>query len=339
MNQEARAAIPLHPMRIVVRRTGLTADLLRIWEKRYGVVTPTRTAGGQRLYSDADVEHLALLARAVGGGRAISQLARLSVPELKAVVRADAETDENDEPAAPPRLPEGAAAFPAESPEAIRSAALLAVERFDAAELESTLRAAVLCLGVDRLVDEVLGPLLFTIGSRWRAGLMRPAYEHLASAVIRRTLSWLIGCATPSESSPTLVVTTLAGQTHEVGALLAAVTAASHGWRVVYLGTSLPAVEVAAAATQTRAVAVALSLVYPKDDPAIAHELCELRAALSPDTAIVAGGAAALDYMDGLEAVGACRFATIGEFRHWLREAAAPQVQKGLRHRDSGAFG
>lgn len=313
MSLEAPNPISLHTMRIVVQRTGLTPDLLRAWEKRYGVVTPTRSAGGQRLYSDADVEHLALLTRAVSAGRNISQVAKLSVPELQAVVLTDA--------AATQVTSARAAEFPAEAPEAVHAAALLAVERFDAAQLEATLRGAVLRLGVDQLLDEVIGPLLITIGSRWRGGLMRPAHEHLASAVIRRTLSWLIEYAASSAAeSPAIVITTLAGQTHEFGALLAAVTAASHGWRVVYLGTSLPAGEIAAAAIQTRATAVALSLVYPADDPAIAHQLRELRAALPPGTAIVAGGGAAPDYMAALATVGASRFATTGEFRAWLRQ-------------------
>lgn len=315
MNPDAPNSAPLHPMRIVVQRTGLTPDLLRAWEKRYGVVTPTRSAGGQRLYSDADVERLALLTRAVNGGRNISQVAKLSVAELKTVVLTDAE--------APGVTPARPAVFPAESPESVRTAALLAIERFDSSGLESTLRAAALSLGVDKLIDEVLSPLLSTIGSRWQGGLLRPAHEHLASAVIRPTLFWLIECGTSADTAPTAVVTTLAGETHEFGALLVAATAASHGWRVVYLGTSLPAVEIAAAAIQTRAAAVALSLVYPANDLAIADELRELRAALPAGTDILAGGRAAADYSAALEAVGAHRFATISEFRLWLREATS----------------
>ena len=315
MSREAPSYMPLHPMRVVVLRTGLTPDLLRVWEKRYSVVTPTRSAGGQRLYSDADVERLALLTRAASGGRTISQVAKLSVAELQALVLADA--------GALPVAPAQAAASSAESPDSVRAAALRAVERFDAIELESTLRGAVLRLGVDQLLDEVIAPLLFTIGSKWQEGHMRPAHEHLASAVIRRTLSWLIAYATPPALAPTVVVATLAGQTHEFGALLAAATAVSQGWRVVYLGTSLPAGEIAAAAIETRATAVALSLVYPADDPAIPHELRDLRAALPPGTAIVTGGGATPDYMAALATVGASCFATTGEFRIWLRQATS----------------
>ena len=314
MRREAPSYMPLHPMRVVVLRTGLTPDLLRVWEKRYGVVTPTRSAGGQRLYSDADVERLALLTRAVSGGRTISQVAKLSATELQAVVLADV--------GALPVTPAQAAASSVESPGSVCAAALLAVERFDAVELESTLRGAVLRLGVDQMLDEVIGPLLVTIGSNWREGHMRPAHEHLASAV-RRTLSWCIAYAAPPASAPAVVVATLAGQTHEFGALLAAATAVSQGWRVVYLGTSLPAGEIAAAAIETGATAVALSLVYPADDPAIPNELRNLRAALPPGTAIVAGGGATPDYMAALAAVGASRLATTGEFRAWLRQATS----------------
>lgn len=151
---------------------------------------------------------------------------------------------------------------------------------------------------------------------------MRPANEHLASMVIRRTLSWLIESGTRSEAAPALVVTTPAGQTHEFGALLAAATAASHGWRVVYLGTSLPAIEIASAAVQSRAQAVAVSLVYPSDDPTIPKELSELRAALPAGISILAGGGASAAYTAALEAIGARRFLTIGDFRRWLRDAS-----------------
>ena len=81
---------PRHAMRTVVLRTGLTPDLLRAWEKRYGVVEPTRSEGGQRLYSDADLERLTLLTRAVRAGRAISQVANLPTPELREILAAEA---------------------------------------------------------------------------------------------------------------------------------------------------------------------------------------------------------------------------------------------------------
>jgi hypothetical protein len=94
----APAAI-LHPIQIVTRRTGLSADVLRVWEKRYGVVTPLRSTSGRRLYSDADIERLRLLVQATGRGRAIGQVAALSTPALVALL--------DDEAPPPPPTPPG----------------------------------------------------------------------------------------------------------------------------------------------------------------------------------------------------------------------------------------
>ena len=88
-----RLAPHLHPMRVVTRRTGLSPDLLRAWERRYEVVTPSRSKGGRRLYSDADIERLRLLYRATLAGRSIGLVADLSADALAAVVRQDAAAD------------------------------------------------------------------------------------------------------------------------------------------------------------------------------------------------------------------------------------------------------
>jgi DNA-binding transcriptional MerR regulator/methylmalonyl-CoA mutase cobalamin-binding subunit len=300
-------------MRLVVLRTGLTPDLLRAWEKRYGVVTPVRSRGGQRLYSDADVERLSMLARAVKGGRAIGQIAKLPMRELQRIVERDA--------IALSVLPAPVSAIASESRESIHAAALAAVERFDAAELESTLRGAAMRLGMDDMLDGVVGPLLLTIGSRWHAGLLSPAHEHVATDVVRRTLTWMMEKGAPLPTAPTLIAGTLAGQTHELGAMLAAAAASSHGWRVVYLGANLPATEIAVVANHTRATAVALSLVHPADDPAIEVALHDLRAALPKGTAIITGGTAAASYAQAIDKVGAMRFSSIRELRAWLSQA------------------
>ena len=307
-----KPTIDRHPMRLVALRTGLTPDVLRAWEKRYEAVVPTRSRGGQRLYSDGDVERLSLLARAVSGGRAIGQIAKLPLRELQRIVDKDANASNVTSAAASNSTGESLASIQAE--------AIAAVDRFDAAELESTLRGAVLRLGIDDMLDGVIAPLLWSIGSRWHAGTLGPAHEHLATAAIRRTLAWMMENGTPPLTAPVCVVGTLAGQTHELGAMLAAAAASSDGWRVVYLGANLPASELAVAANHTRATAVALSLVHPADDPAIDGALRELRAALPKGSAIIAGGTAAPSYVHALAAVGALRFGSIRAFRSWLRK-------------------
>jgi methanogenic corrinoid protein MtbC1 len=301
-------------MRRVVLLTGLKPDLLRAWEKRYGVVTPARSHGGQRLYSDADVERLTLLTRAIKGGRFIGEVAKLPLRELQRIVEKDA-SDLNV-------IPASVSGDASESHDSIHAAALAAVESFDAAQLESTLRGAALRLGMDEMLDGVIGQLLRSIGARWHAGLLSPAHEHLATAIVRRTLTWMMENGSPAPLAPTIVVATLEGQNHELGAMLAAAAASSQGWRVVYLGANLPASEIAVAANHTRASAVALSFLHPTGDSKVAGALRDLRATLPVSTAMVAGGTGAASYASALAAVGASRLGSIREFRRWLRAAS-----------------
>jgi methylmalonyl-CoA mutase cobalamin-binding domain/chain len=121
-----------------------------------------------------------------------------------------------------------------------------------------------------------------------------------------------------SGSAPGLVVATPAGQLHELGAVMVAAAAANLGWRVTYLGTSLPAAEIAGAALQNRARAVALSLVYPEDDPQLPQELEALRRFLPADMQIVTGGRAAPSYGEVLHHIGAAISLDLDEFSRLL---------------------
>ena len=78
-----------HPIQIVARRTGLSVDVIRAWERRYNAVTPTRTETGRRLYSNNDVKKLTLLSRAISAGRRIGDVASLSINDLTQVIDSD----------------------------------------------------------------------------------------------------------------------------------------------------------------------------------------------------------------------------------------------------------
>ena len=299
-------------MRVVSLRTGLTPDLLRAWEKRYGAVSPSRSSGGQRHYTDADIERLLLLVRATKAGRQIGQVASLGNEELNAIIASDERAARIN--AAPP--PDGPAV------ESFLSTALIAVEDFDGQRLEQTLRSAALRLPADDVLDQVIGPLLFTIGSLWHQGLLLPANEHLATTTIRRVLGWMSDLAVPGSDAPVVVVGTPANQLHELGAMLAATTASSNGWRVVYLGANLPADELARAARYAKADALALSLVYPTDDGAIPGELRRLRAELPKGTALVVGGSGASAYAETLREIAADVVPSLAAMRGWLRRRA-----------------
>ncbi len=300
-----------HPIQVVARRTGLSLDLLRAWEKRYGVVEPERTEGGRRLYSDEDVERLRLLKRASDAGRRISRISKLNIDELAAMV----EEDESEE---------ATAATGAEtdlSAGIFLKACLAAVERLNPRELEATLNRALITLSGPVLIEGVLAPLLGQIGERWSHGMLSPANEHLASAIVVRVLGDVIAAAEPSGEAPNLVVATPAGQLHEFGALFAAATAASEGWRVTYLGRDLPGADIAATANSTGAEAVALSIVSPGfDADELVESLLELRKELSDDVPILVGGASTDSYAKVLDRIGAQRVESLDELRSTLND-------------------
>ena len=303
-------------MRVVTRRTGLSPDLLRAWERRYEVVTPSRSEGGRRLYSDTDIERLRLLYRATLAGRSIGQVAELPTEALAALVRqdaaADAELTARGSPARDGDAPAAAADYLAD--------AVRAIERLDATALEATLRRATIALASITLLDGLVVPLLEDVGAHWREGTLRPVHEHLASMMVRRVLDGVVEGASPPLATASVVVATPSGQMHELGALLVAASAATEGWRVTYLGPDLPAEDIAECAVRTRARAVALSVVYPTGDPAVGDELRRLRSALPKRTALLVGGAATHSYSAVLNAIGAVQLDDLAGLRVVLRK-------------------
>jgi methanogenic corrinoid protein MtbC1 len=151
----------------------------------------------------------------------------------------------------------------------------------------------------------VIAPLTQTLGDRWRVGQITAAHEHFATGHIRAFLANLAKPFGSSAAAPVLIVATPSGQWHELGALLAGAMAANLGWNVTGLGASLPAAEIAGSAQQKRARAVALSVVYPEDDPDLPGELMRLRELLPPEMALLVGGRAMPAYREVLERLGA----------------------------------
>jgi len=295
---DSQASRKRHPIQVVVRRTGLTADVLRAWERRYNVVEPGRSEGGRRLYSDDDVERLRLLRRATRGGRRISNVSSLSLESLAALVQ----EAEREEVKGGPE--EGEAAVV--SADIHLKACLAAAERLDGRELEGAIGRALVILGAPLFIDRVAAPLLEEVGDRWSRGEVKPAHEHLVSAILQRVLGRVVESSEPPGTAPGIVVTTPAGQTHEFGALFAATVAASEGWRVTYLGPNLPADDIATAVRSTGADALALSVVIEMEEPDLASELRELRLKLPPTVPILLGGAAVGAYqgvVDEIEAI------------------------------------
>jgi MerR family transcriptional regulator, light-induced transcriptional regulator len=306
------SSTPLHPIGVVARRTGLKPDLIRAWERRYSAVAPGRSETRRRFYSDEDIERLLLLRRVVNTGRGISQVAGLSNPELEALIEAEPAPAAyaQPSPAAPEEIDEVAEAF--------LNRCVAAAQRLDVREMELELDRASVLFSRTHLIERVLVPLMRRIGDLWHQGALRPIHEHMASSVVRSFLGGMSGAYHPEISAPRLVITTPARQRHELGALLAAATAAGEGWQVTYLGPDLPPEEIAAAALQKGARAVGLSITYPPDDPMLVDDLRRLRRLLGAQTLLIVGGRACPAYSAVLQEIGALRMEDLAGLRREL---------------------
>jgi len=271
---------------VVERRTGIKADLVRAWERRYKAVVPQRTPMDRRLYTEADIRKLELLRDLVQQGHRISHIASLPSPELEALVQ-------------PPEqeLNEGGSLSEQANAEEHMGVCLKAIENLDSHTLTLALEHASFAFGRMRLVESLLVPLMSRVGQLWQQGQLDPAQEHMATATIRNFISSYLTLSAPG-NAPVLVVSTPVGQQHELGAIICAATASACGWRVAYLGPSLPARSILLAAHRLNAKAIALSITYSEVQETKA-ELKSLIAELKDVTLMVGGrGALALEEFD-----------------------------------------
>lgn len=307
---EALTSRPRHSIAVVVGRTGLTQDVLRMWERRYGAVTPARSDGGERLYSDDDVRRLRLLASAVAGGRRVGRIARLPTGELAQLVDDDRAESQLNAP--------GRRAAQPERGQAMVDEALGHVRVMDARGLHALLRGAAAILGVSYL-DQVVAPLLRRIGEEWHAGRLGIAEEHIASTVIEGIVIDAMRAIVPSDAAPSVVVATLAGSRHVIAAALVGAVAAAEGWNVVFLGGELPPSEIAAAVRSRNARAVAVSVPYSGSSKRLLDDLKDLRARLPADVSLFAGGQAVLDASRNLTKSGIALGADLDDLRAAMR--------------------
>lgn len=312
-------AAAAHPIQVVARRTGLSIDVIRAWERRYDVVTPVRSGSGRRLYSDADIERLRLLARATLTGRTIGQVAALPNAALAALDPDGSAARAEPDAARGPRTAPAAAADDSTPAAYHLDAALDAVERFDGMALDAALRRAMIALPSAGFLEDVVVPLWRRVGERTRDGSLRAPHLHLALTTLRRTLHRIAEVAMTPVAAPDLVVSTPQGQPQELGALLVAATAGAEGWHVTYVGPGLPADEIAETATLARARAVAVSLGAFAGDRAIPRELRRLRELLPRAVSILVEGVAADAHGGVLREIGATVLHDLPTLRARLR--------------------
>ncbi len=287
-----------YPIKVVSQMTGLSVHVIRAWEKRYNVVEPDRTDTNRRLYSEVDIEKLKLLNDALHLGHHIGGIANLSLSELKNLLSKESRSTVE--------IKNGLSSVSSEgSLDEIFSECIEAIKNYDAKKLESVLLNSSTRLTQPVLLENLVVPLVYKIGELWHSGEIRVANEHLASSVIRGFLFNLLESYSVSDSAPVVISATPRGQDHELGALIVGVVAASSGWKVIYLGSNLPAEEIGAVVSYLNARVVALSIVYPNDDALLPRELRKIKQILPPGVSIIAGGRSANGYLDVLDEIGA----------------------------------
>jgi DNA-binding transcriptional MerR regulator/methylmalonyl-CoA mutase cobalamin-binding subunit len=288
-----------YPIKVVSQMTGLSEFVIRAWEKRYDVVTPSRTDTNRRLYSEEDIEKLKLLNDAVHSGHNISGIAGLSIKELQSVLK-DRKSSQDSLVISKDSSLKQDLNF-----HSFINSAIEAIRAYDDETLETLLLKSASQVSQPHLIENFIVPLVYKIGDLWHEGEIRVANEHMASAVIRNFLVNQIENYNTAENAPVVICATPRGQEHELGALIAGLIAASSGWRVIYLGSNLPVEEMAAVAASVDIKAIAISIIYPADDPRLNKDLIHLKKILPENVSIIVGGRAAKGYLEVLDKIGA----------------------------------
>ncbi len=238
-----------YPIGVAATLSGLPVDVIRVWERRYGLPSPARTVGGHRLYSPRDV---ALLRRA-GALRALGHSAAAACRQ--ALSEAAIPTNPPDQ--LPSLLPNG----PADLAVRLHGAAL----SLDSGRAAGVLDEASALLDVETLWDRVLAPALANLGQDWEHGSASAAPEHLLTNMVRGRLSALLGAMPRLPAFPEALVGAGPGERHDLPALMLSLLLARAGRRVTFLGAETPADALEEACRLVRPSLVVVSVVLPRN--------------------------------------------------------------------------
>lgn len=272
-----------YPIKHISLATGFSQILIRTWENRYNLLKPERTETNRRLYSEDDLQKLLAIKDAIDAGFKIGQLAGLSTMEIRDL------TSRINIPGKNNKVDFGKNI----------DSAIDYIMRFDDFGLRKHIESQIIQYPKKDFILNFVNPLLKKIGDLWENGELRISNEHFASAAIENALGALL--ETPEhKGAPAVVVCAPRNQNHKLAALGAAALLSSAGFRPIYLGASVPGEEIAATALKTNAIAVALSVIYPRDDFALIEDLKLLERSLD-GVYIIVGGAASDSYERNLE--------------------------------------
>jgi DNA-binding transcriptional MerR regulator/methylmalonyl-CoA mutase cobalamin-binding subunit len=253
----------------VERETGVAKDTLRVWEKRYRFPTPDRDSNGERVYRPDQVEKLILIKRLMDRGARPAKLVGLTLQELLA--RTDPGSGESNDP---PRLVE----------------VLGLVKAHNVAELRKRLDQALLQQGLEGFLEETIAPLNQMVGDAWMRGEIEVFEEHLYTEAVQILLRSSIAALARPGGVPRVLLTTLPGEQHILGLLMAECALWIHGATCMPLGPQTPAREIARAAEVQRANVIGLSFSPAYPGQTAIDTLTSLRTMLPGNVDLWVGG-------------------------------------------------
>jgi DNA-binding transcriptional MerR regulator len=240
------------------RRVGISPELLRAWERRYGLLHPIRSPGGFRLYTTADAERVARMRHGLESGLSAAEAARIAVEDSRPAVGLL---------------------------EDVTSRLLLAIRGYDEAGAQAVLDESLAAFGLERVLQEVVLPALAQVGDDWEQGTLDVAQEHFASNVIRGRLLALARLWGRG-GGPLALLACAPGERHDISLLAFGLVLRSHGWRILFLGADTPV------STLTEAVAAtepALVVVTSFDAGLLEREVRPLRRLAAAARLILSG--------------------------------------------------
>ena len=279
----------------VSTETGLAKDTLRVWERRYGFPQPGRDSNGERIYPAEQVERLRVIRRLMDRGLRPGTIVGMPLAEL--LTRYDTAAT----PVAPlPRIEKAAKAGAASAVDAgatsnrpeqatlLEVMSLLKQHRVD--EMRQLLNETLLRAGLQRFILDVVAPLNGMVGDAWMQGRIQIFEEHLYTEQMKHLLRNALGHVRAGGQTPKVLLTTLPGEQHQLGLLMAHAFIATEGAQCVSLGTETPPWDIVQAVRAHRIDVVGLSFSSAIPVRVVRAALEDLRARLEPEVHIWAGG-------------------------------------------------
>ncbi len=273
----------MYTIKQAAARTGLNVPTIRAWERRYGVVSPTRTAAGYRLYDDTSIARLQAMRRLIDGeGWRPSQAA-------ERVLAAGDDLAELGRTVEPTPMPTAAPDDAFDPVAEIVPRFVAAARQLDVPAMEALLDDAFAGLRFERAMRDIVFRALRAVGEGWATGEIDVAAEHAASETVRRRLSQLFDAAGRSMWGPSVIVGLPPGSHHEIGAFAFAVAARRAGLGVLYLGANVPLESWLRTVRETGAPIVVLGVVTRADISSATTVIEALGTALPAPTCYLGG--------------------------------------------------